>query len=140
MTTFLKLQADKQALKRKTPSSERTSTAENNSSASPSSDSLSDSIEDESGIRKLWKNQRRKRRVCLSIFYLINLQCICCGANDFLVNIFQTRGSWLTFRHSHQCFSLFKILVIVSHNSQKLKKFLLTGAVCSLVPGLSNTS
>ena len=49
MTTFLKLQADKRTLKRKTPSSERTSTAENNSSASPSSDSLSDSIEDESG-------------------------------------------------------------------------------------------
>ena len=85
MTTFLKLQADKRTLKRKTPSSERTSTAENNSSASPSSDSLSDSIEDESGIRKLWKNQRRKRRVCLSIFYLINLQCICCGANFSLV-------------------------------------------------------
>ena len=85
MTTFLKLQADKRTLKRKTPSSERTSTAENNSSASPSSDSLSDSIEDESGIRKLWKNQRRKRRVCLSIFYLINLQCICCGAYFSLV-------------------------------------------------------
>lgn len=49
MTTFLKLQADKRTLKRKTPSSERISTAENNSSASPSSDSLSDSIEDESG-------------------------------------------------------------------------------------------
>ena len=49
MTTFLELQADTRTLKGKTPSSERTSTAENNSSASPSSDSLSDSIEDESG-------------------------------------------------------------------------------------------
>lgn len=48
MTTFLKLQADKRTLKRKTPSSERTSTAENNSSASPSS--VEESEEEKTGM------------------------------------------------------------------------------------------
>ena len=61
MTTFLKLQADKQGLKRKTPSSERTSTAENNSSASPSSDSLSDSIEDESGDTEIVEESEEEK-------------------------------------------------------------------------------